>query len=100
MHFIDCNFIRNRFLRYMANKMINDTIFETLNVIAINTLKDAKILLALLKYFFMLFQFMLYTLNAIPLIKNLTPFHSTRRNVSFDSIETVELFLIKSSIPG
>lgn len=100
MHFIDCNFIRNRFLRYMANKMINDTIFETLNVIAINTLKGAKILLALLKYFFMLFQFMLYTLNAIPLIKNLTAFHSTHRNVSFDSIETVELFLIKSSIPG
>lgn len=36
----------------MANKMINDTIFETLNVIAINTLKGSKILLALLKYFF------------------------------------------------
>lgn len=60
----------------MANKMINDTIFETLNVIAINTLKGAKILLALLKYFFMLFEFMLYTLNRIPLIKNLTTFHS------------------------
>lgn len=100
MHFIDCNFIRNRFLRYMANKMINDTIFETLNVIAINTLKGAKILLALLKYFFMLFQFKLYTLITILLIKHLTTFHSTHRNVSFDSIETIEVFLIKSSVPG
>lgn len=100
MHFIDCNFIRNRFLRYMANKMINDTIFETLNVIAINTLKGAKILLALLKCFFMLFQFKLYTLNRILLVKILTAFHSAHKNVSFDSIETIEALLIKSSIPG
>lgn len=70
----------------MANKMINDTIFETLNVIAINTLKGAKILLALLKYFFMLFEFMLHTLNRILLIKNLTTFHFAYRNVPFDSI--------------